>query len=122
MATVSLSVVATLHYFVCLSSLALSLPPKIRDQKPRFFFAGSLSACVGAGSFVASATVTGGRLGSIWTGDGLSDGLNTVATEPLIPPIGCRSQKAVGSVPRAKNSVYTIDRLVTSPRSSTTTA
>src|SRR5262245_51281075 len=91
-----------------LSSFARSRPPKIRDQKPRFFLGGSASVRGGGGGggFAAAFTAAaGGRLGSICTATGLSVGMNTLATAPLKPPIGCRSQYAVGSVPRAKYSV-----------------
>src|SRR5947207_10567881 len=107
-----------------LSLFALSLPPpKMRDQKPRFFFGGSSEADGGGGgALLSSDTATGGRLGSIWTGAGFSVDANTVAAANVNTGIGWRSQYDVGSVPRAKYSVYTIDRAETSPLSSRTTA
>src|SRR6267154_1562313 len=88
-----------------LSLFALSLPPpKTRDQKPRFFLGGSSEADSGGGALPSSETATGGRLGSIWTGTGLSVDANTVAAAPVKPGIGWRSQYDVGSVPRAKYS------------------
>src|SRR5262245_35018981 len=105
-----------------LSSFARSLPPKMRPQKPRFFFGCSSVRGGGGGGVAACATTAGGLVGSMCTGDGLSVDVKTDATAPVKPPIGCRSHNAVGSVPRAKNSVYSIERVVTSPWSSTTTA
>src|SRR6476619_6466891 len=88
------------------SSFARSRPPKILDQKPRFFLGGSFSAGGGGDACAVSVTTAaGGRAGSIWTGSGLSLGVNTVATAPVNPPIGCKLQNEVGSVPRAKYSV-----------------
>src|SRR5215510_3921278 len=106
-----------------LSSFARSLPPKRRPQKPRFFLGCSSVRGGGGGGVVAACVTTaGGLAGSMCTGDGFSVDANTLATAPVKPPIGCRSHNAVGSVPRAKNSVYTIERFETSPWSSTTTA
>src|SRR5262245_33320180 len=107
---------ASYHCCRALVSLfARSLPPKIRDQKPRFFLGGSLGPCGGGGALALLVTTAGGRPGSMWTGDGFSDAGKTLATAPVNPPIGCKSQSAVGSVPLAKYSVWTIDRLETSP-------
>src|SRR5262245_57153302 len=114
-------------YHCCRAFLSLFArsrpPPKTRDQKPRFFLGGSLSACGGGGAFAVSlTTAAGGGIGSICTGTGLSVAANTVETAPVNPPMGCSLHSAVGSGPRAKYSVHTIERPVTSPRSSRTTA